>query len=197
MSLQTQDLVAGIKRRPVLFVCGVLALLFAVAIYFRGSVPTELRARLTEREKELTRLSNNVKFSAQLDGQLEALRAANAVIEQGALRIGELARNQQLFLRLEAESGVKLVDLRQLTTQATVATPAPKGKAAAAAAPSGIYEPIRFSLNVQGDYPQLIDFLKRLDQCPTLSRLASANTAQPTEGTQSLSLIVELLGFRS
>lgn len=187
MSLQTQDLVAAVKRRPVLSTCVALSLVFAVVLYFRGSAPAELQARLAERVKELARLGNNVKFSAQLDTQLEALRAANAVIEQGALRVSELARNQQLFLRIEAESGVKLLDLRQLPTQSTAGAPAA----------TGTYGPIPFSVNVSGDFPQLVDFLKRLENSATLSRLTSASTAEPAEEGQTLSLTVELLGFRS
>lgn len=188
MSLETKDLVDGLKRRPLLSVCGALVVALALTIYLRSGRPAELQARLDEREKEFSRLNNNVKFSAQLDSQLTALREANAAIAAGALRADELASNQRLFLRLEAESGVKLIDLRQLPLPAPV-----KGAPPA----TTIYAAIPFSVTIQGDYPQLMDFLKRLEQGPTLSRVNSATIAQPTEGAQSVSITAELLGFRS
>lgn len=197
MSSKIEDLVGGIKRRPFLSVCGALVVALALVLYFRAGRPAELRARLDEREKEFSRLNNNVKFSAQLDTQLTALREANALIEAGALRPGELAGNQRLFLRLEAESGAKLVDLRQLAVSPPASAPA-KAPAKGATAPvAGVYASIPFSVTIQGEYPQLMDFLKRLEHGPTLSRLTSAQISQPAEGGRSISITAELLGFRS
>jgi Tfp pilus assembly protein PilO len=185
MSIETKDVAAALKRRPVLFICGALVLGLAFVIYFRLGAREELETKLAEREKVLLRLSNNTKFSAQLDGQLEGLRNANAKIAEGALRVGELARNQQVFFRLEAATGVKLLDLRQLSPASL-----PKG-----AAPT--YVAIPFSLTIKGDYVQIMDFLLRLDREPTLARVTSGAISRPTEDAQSLSLSVELLGFRS
>lgn len=184
MSIQTKDLVAALKRRPLLCICGALVLGFGLTLYFRLGVADASRERLAEREKEFQRLTNNTKFSAQLDTQLQALRNANATIAAGALHVGELARNQQLFFRLEAETGVKLLDLRQLPA------PAPAKGAAAT------YVSIPFSLTVKGTYDQLIDFLQRLDRGATLSRVSTGSIARPSDGTQALSLSVELIGFR-
>ena len=187
MSLETKDVVNGIKRRPVLSTCVVLSVVLGALLYFRMGVPAEIQAKLEEREKELVRVSNNVKFSAQLEAQLQALKTVNTAIEGGALRPAELARNQQLFFQLEAESGVKLLDLRQQTS----------ASAAKAANPAAIYSTIVFSLSIQGEYAQLLDFLKRLERSATLSRVRSASMGQAVEGIQSISLTVELLGLRS
>lgn len=186
MSLEAKDIAAAFKRRPLLFTCGALCLALGLGLYFRSGLPAELETRLAEREKEMKRLGNNVKFSAQLDAQLQTLRRANEVVSAGALRPAELARNQQLFFRLEAESGVKLVDIRQL------ATPPPTKGAPAPVA----YVSVPFSLTIRGDFEQIMDFLYRLDHGPTLSRVTSASMARPEEGTQSLSLTVDLLGLR-
>lgn len=186
MSIETKDVVAALKRRPLLFVCGALAVGLALGIYFRMGVQGEMEAKLAEQEKVLVRLSNNTKFSAQLDTQLESLRKANAKIAEGALRVGELARNQQLFFKLEAETGVKLLDLRQLSV-----APPVKG------ATVSTYVAIPFSLTIEGDYAQIMNFLLRLDREATLARVTSGAISRPAEGAQSLSLSVELLGFRS
>lgn len=186
MSLETKDIVAAFKRRPLLFTCGAVCLVLGLSLYFRAGVPAELETRLAEREKELKRLSNNVKFSAQLDAQLQTLRRANEVVQAGALRPAELARNQQLFYRLEAESGGKLADIRQLTP------PAPAKGAPAPVA----YVPVPFSLTLRGDYEQIIGFLHRLDHGAALSRVTSASLGRPEDGAQSLTLTVDLLGLR-
>jgi hypothetical protein len=186
MSIKTKDVVAAIKRRPIIFVCGALALGSVLAIYFRMGVRDELQAKLAEREKVLLRLSNNAKFSAQLDAQLDALQKANSKIAAGALHVGDLARNQQLFYRLEAETGVKLIDLRQLSPAALA-----KG------APVTTYVAIPFTLTIHGDYAQIIDFLFRLDREATLARVTSGAIARPDEAPQSLTMSVELLGLRS
>ena len=185
MSIETKDVAVAFKRRPLLFICAALAVGLGVTAYFRQGVTDELRGVLAEREKELLRLTNNTKFSAQLDAQLESLRNANARLAAGALRAGELARNQQLFYRLEAETGVTLLDFRPLALP-----PPPKGVAP-------IYTAIPFSLTIKGDYSQIIDFLQRLDHGETLARVTSGSLARPAEGAQTLSLGVELLGFRS
>lgn len=186
MSLETKDVVAAVKKRPLLVACVLAFVVLVLALYFRMDVYDGIQARLNERDKELLRLTDNMKFSAQLDAQLQAIRKANAVIEAGALRANELARNQQIFYRLEAESGVKLLDLRQLN----VASPPAKGGPAT-------YIPIPVSLTIKGDYSQVLDFLQRLDHGATLCRVTTASISRPVEGDYTLSLGVELLGFRS
>jgi Tfp pilus assembly protein PilO len=186
MSIQMKNVGAAFKRRPLLFVCGALVVGLALAVYFRLGVRDEVEAKLAEREKVLLRLSNNAKFSAQLDNQLESLRKANAKIADGALRVGELARNQQLFFRLEAETGVKLLDLRQLAVAAPAKNATPP-----------TYVAIPFNLTIQGDYAQIMNFLLRLDREATLARVKSGTISRPADGAQSLALSVELLGFRS
>jgi len=185
MSLETKDVVAAIKRRPLVAACGMISLALLLGIYFRMDVRDVAQAQFDEREKALLRLIDNQKYSAQLDAHLQALRKANAVIEAGALRANELARNQQIFYQLEAASGVKLLDLRQLTP----AIPAKGGPVT--------YVPIPFSLTVKGDYAQIMDFLQRLDHGPTLCRVSSASIGRPVEGAYTLSLSLEMLGFRS
>ena len=186
MSLDTKEINDLFKRHPVPVGCAGLTFILLLALYFRFGTLAEVQVKLEEREKALSKLVDNVKFSAQLDTQLAALEQANAVILAGALREGELARNQQLFYRLEADSGVKLLDIRQQ----------PVPKPAKGAAPT-VYVPITFSLSILGEYPQIMKFLKNLEKGDTVSRLVAATIGQPVEGGQTVSLTVELLGIRS
>ena len=186
MSLETKDVAAWVKKRPLLTTCALLVAALGLALYFRLDVQTTLETQLAEREKELSRLTNNVKFSAQLDTQLEALRQANARIADGALREADRARNQQVFYRLESDSGVQLVDIRQL------AIPAP---ARGGQAPK-TFVSIPFNVTIRGDYEQIIGFLNRLDHGATLSRVSSAGVARPEGGQHTLSFTVDMLGLR-
>jgi hypothetical protein len=186
MSLDNKALNELLKRHPVPIGCAGLTLLLLLVLYFRFGGLAEVQASLEDREKALSKLVDNVKFSAQLDSQLAALEQANEVLQAGALRAGELARNQQLFYRLEADSGVKLLDIRQLPLPLTV-----KG-----ASPT-VYVPITFSLSMVGEYDQIMKFLKNLERGSTISRLVAATIGQPMEGGQTVSITVELLGLRS
>lgn len=179
------DAKALVKRHPVPIWCAGLSLVLLLAMYFRMGSLDEVQAKLDEREKVLSKLVNNVKFSAQLESQLAALSAANEVFNTGALRVSELARNQQLFYKLEVESGVKLIDIRQVPLPALA-----KG-----AAPT-VYVPITFSVSILGDYAQIMKFLKLLEKGAAVSRLTSATIGQPLEGGQTVTINVELLGLR-
>lgn len=186
MSLDNKAVADLVKRHPVPVGCAGLTLLLLVALYFRFGNLSEVQIRLEEREKTLSKLVENVKFSAQLDTQLASLEAANGTLQAGALRSGELARNQQLFYRLEVDSGVKILDIRQQ----------PLPLPAKGAAPT-VYVPITFSLSIVGEYAQIMKFLKNLERGATVSRLVAATIGQPMEGGQTVSLTVELLGLRS
>jgi len=185
MSLKSQNIVNACKRRPLLCVCIVAGLGLLLGWYLRLGLIGETEAALAERSAYLKKLKTNAIYATQIDQQIKALKDVNQTLSDAALREGELAKNQQRFLRLEAETGVKLVDLR-----AQPILPAPKGAAA------NSYVPIGFSLTISGDYKQLITFMKRLDQGPTLGRIVSASISGAGSGPQTMNLGVELLGLR-
>lgn len=185
MSLQTKDILNACKRRPLLCVCIALGLALLLVFYFRKDALGANQTALEERSKLLRKLKANATYAAHLDQHIKSLREINQAIGAQAMREGELAINQQLFLRLESETGVKLIDLRPQ------GTPAP-----AKGAKAGGYVPMAFSLTIEGEYRQLIVFLKRLEQGPTLGRIVSASTGSSENAVLSISLNVELLGIR-
>jgi hypothetical protein len=194
MSLETKDVIEACRKRPLFVACGAVALAALLLFYFRSGAPTELQGKLDESEKRLKKLGNNVTYSAQLDAQLSELKAVNETIESGALRPLELARNQQVFFRLEQDTGVKILEIRQEKTPAvTKPQPAAKGPAA----PVSIFVPVVYILSVQGDYAQLMTFLKRVEKGVTLARISSASFQQQFAGSQTVNITVRLLGLRS
>jgi len=186
MSLTGQDLVAQLKKHPVGFGCGLIALALGAATYYRHQEVPTAEALLEQRTSEGERLKNNIKHSLLLKEQHEALVAANREVGERAIRLGALATNLQYFYRIEAETGTKLVDLRQLAP-----APAPKG-------PAPKYLRIPYSLTVQGDYAKVITFLRRLETGTHFCRINAAvftpvTTGEPNDVTLALSL--ELLGL--
>ena len=185
MSLKSQNIVNACKRRPLLCVCIVAGLGLLLGWYFRLGLVGETETALADRSTYLKKLKTNAIYATGIDQQIKSLKDVNQTLADAALREGELAKNQQLFLRLEAETGVKLVDLRPQPIP-----PAPKG------AGSNSYVPIGFSITISGEYKQLITFMKRLDQGPTLGRIVNASISGTASGPQTMSLGVELLGLR-
>ena len=186
MSIQTKDIVNLWRRQPVLCSCGLVALGLLLSLYFRMGDREAVETVLAEQTKVRNRQSANIKYGVGLDAHTERLRKVNAELASDSLKVGELALNQQFFLRLEADTGVKLLDLRPLP----VAAPAKD-------APANAFVPIGFSLSVTGTYDQLIAFVTRLEEGATLGRVLNGGLAGSDTGTQTLSLTVELLGLRS
>lgn len=180
--MTTAELLASVKKNPISFGCGALALALGLAIYFRSSDLPKNAAELEQKAAEGERLAANVRNGAQLSEQLAALTGATKTINERLVRAADLAQNLQYFYKLEAETGTKLIELRQVTN--------PTGKAVPL---SGI----AFTVSVRGDYFAVLDFLRRLEGGPHFSRVLSASmglTGPDRTAPVTLTLGVELLG---
>jgi Tfp pilus assembly protein PilO len=183
MSFSTSSVVTVVKKNPIGVVCGLLTLALAATVYFRSDRGEELQTELDQKSAEASRLALNLKNSAQLKDQLDAIVAAQKQIESRLMRADELPTNRQYFYKLEADTGVKLLDgsLRQ--------SPGSKKDSKA-------YLPTTFSVSVQGDYRQILTFLRRLETGSRYCRIltASCNSTAERGPTLVLSLTLELLG---
>src|SRR5688572_26845351 len=104
--MNTQDLVAAVKRNPISFGCGVLRLALIGAIYFRSDAIPAVEAALAEKSAQAEKIALNIKYSAQLKEQTDALVAANREIDTRIVRAGRLGVNTQYFYRIESLTGV-------------------------------------------------------------------------------------------
>ena len=183
--MTNQELVSVIKKNPTSFTCGVLSLAIIAAIYFRSELIPQAELALSQKSAEGEKISANIKYAAQLKEQTDTLAAANKVIDGRVLRASQLGANTGYFYRLETETGVKFIDLRQ-TTPSTVAKPA-----------KGSFLPVAFAVSVQGDLPQILEFLRQLENGVHYSRVVAAtcsgNSALRT-APLTLALTLELLG---
>ncbi len=195
--MTTKDLTVWLKKHPFSAVCGGLSLLLAAGYFFRqGSVP-EAEALLEQRTTESRRLKANITNGTTLKDHVAALEDANAKIEQRLVRAADLARNQQYFYKIEADTGVKLMDLRPGSTTTPGGRPAATG-------PKKQYSSVPYSCTVQGTYAQLLAFLRKLEQGEHFPRILSASvsmsggggedTASEADPILSLTVGIELLG---
>jgi hypothetical protein len=179
------ELSAFIKKNPVGVGCIVLALALGVFSFYRSDRVGEASARLEQKTTEGDRLATNLKYGVQLPEQLAAITASSQQIASRLVRADELAQNLQYFYKLEADTATKLIDLRQVQ-----ASPAKGAKKTAFAG-------ISYIVNVQGEYAQLIDFLRRLESGQHYCRVMTAalSGSGPERGSPlKLSLTLELLG---
>lgn len=185
--ISNEQLFAFVRKNPITLGCAVVAIGLGVAIYLRGQGIPTAEDELDKKSTEGRRLELNLKNSAQLNEQVTAMGEAIAQIEPRLVHADELANNLQYFYKLEAETGTKLADLRQL------GAPKPKGGKPAA----GSFAPVAFSASVQGEYAAVLDFLRRLENGEHFVRVNNAAinlTTADRSGPIMLQLDLELLG---
>ena len=180
-------LLAVVKKNLIGFGCGLLSVILGTLIYFRSERTGEAGALLQQKTDEGEKILATVKNGALLKEQLNTLTAASRDLNQHLLHAGELAKNLQYFYRLEAETGVKLLDIHQ-----GVVAPPPK------TGPKPLFSPIPYSLTVQGEYRQVLDLLGCLETGAHFVRFNSFTCSRSTQAETSaltVSLSLELLGL--
>lgn len=189
MAISNEQVVAILKKNPVVSAAVIICIGLAAAHYLRSDLIATTATRLDEQTKEGQRLAANIKNSAQLPEQLARVSAATKEAESRLVRVDSLANNLQYFYKLEADTGVKLIDLRQTTD------PGRTAKAGRV--------PVSFALTLHGEYPQVLDFLRRVESGSHYCRVRAANVIPFEAGAGSsgmrsdaakLTLNLELLG---
>lgn len=192
---KTQPLLTLLRRYPVVCVCAVLLLGLAVLFIVRMGLLPQQEEILNQRKTEGENMLANLRNAAGLDQHLAQLRDVVALAEDRLIRSEDLARNLQVFYRIESETGAKIVLLRQNTGPVT----APAAGARPAQAPANTYRPVAFSLIIEGSFVQALDFLRQIERGPHLFRLGSFTVQRGSgEGfagaTVVLNINLELLG---
>jgi hypothetical protein len=186
MSISNEQLFTFLRKNPIGIGCVLLSLVLVGFIYSRGELLPAARGLLDEKSTEGERLAANVKYSNQLREQVDEIVAAGKAIDGRLIYAAQLASNLEYFYKLEADTNTRLLSLTPLTT------PARPGNA------KTTFVPIGFTLNVQGSYAQILDFLHRLENGLHYARILNATCAKVSvEGDLlTLNLNVELLGQR-
>lgn len=181
--MTNQELAAVLKKNPISVGCAVLTLLLAGGLYYISDDIPNATAELEQKSAEGQRLAANLQNSAQLNDQYAAIAAAGKELTGRLVHPGELAKNLQYFYKIEAETGTKLIELRQVPPAAI------KG-----AKPNFI--PVTYSVGLLGDYNQVLEYLRRLEHGTHFCRVITAGVSGATveRGPLKLSLTLELLG---
>jgi hypothetical protein len=188
--MTAEQLVSLLKANPISVACGALALTLGVGIYFRSDRVPESEALLDERASLGERIDVNINNGVQLADQYAAIVAARQQIEARLIHPDEIAKNLQYFYKVEAETGTKLLDLRQNQMQA--GKPGAKSKSS--------YISVGYSMAVRGDYVRLLDFLRHLESGQRFCRVTSVtigvigSTEKDRANELTLNLGLELLG---
>jgi Tfp pilus assembly protein PilO len=181
-----------IKKQPVAVVCALVCVGLVAAIYFRRSSLAEANDVLAQKKSDGEHLTDNVTSASRLDEQLAAMTQAIQAIEARLVHADQLAINKQYFYKIESETQTKLTNLSQSGLVSWSKNP---GKTA--------YVAVAYSINVDGTYSQLLDFVRRVEngghfsrvQGLTLSHAAGNENAAKGPTIISLSLNLELLGL--
>jgi Tfp pilus assembly protein PilO len=189
MKLTLKDVVEFLKRYPIGVTCAGLSVIVLIGYYIRNNRAGELGPQLAEVETQAQKILGDVENSANLTEQFATLVKATKELDSRLVRSTERPRNQQYFYVLESETGVKEMSLQP--TNAEVNKKA-----------GDFSYGIGYSITVEGDYRQILDFVGRLESGQHFYRLVSATVSRHGEvnslaagSTISLALNIELLGL--
>lgn len=194
MALTGEDLKVLVKKQPIGVACGVICLLCGVGFYLRIDAVSNARADLEGKTVLAEKYQNNLRNAAGLAEHTAAMAAAGKELDTRLLRVNQLAMNQQYFYRLEAETGVKLIDVRQQNVN--VAAARTKSKTGTLGIP--------FNVSAQGDFRQLVAFIQKLETGthfvrfntvswqPVVASAESSGSSGPS--TMMINLSLDLLG---
>lgn len=152
-----EDLKNAIRRQPGAFAATLVLVACGLAFYFRMDALDEARQAAEQAQKDETRVANNIKFAVGLKQATDQITDAAEKFEERLINPSQLASNLQMFYRMESETGVKLVDVKQ-----GAARPQAKGDA---------YVAVPYTVRIHGDIEQVYSFLRRLEGGPGFGRI--------------------------
>jgi hypothetical protein len=179
--MNSADLVAFLKKHPIGVVCGLIAIICGVVLYLRSGNIAASQAELEASSAQAARMASNVKNASGLPEQVAEMQAFTKEVDGRLMKAGQLAVNLQYFYKLETENEVKLIgDPRQGSV----------GRA------KGQYTGVPFAVTVQGPFPNVMNFLNRVQNGRHFCHISSATFTKVggTTGEMNLSLNLELLG---
>ncbi|MFA5264783.1 MAG: hypothetical protein WC378_13250 [Opitutaceae bacterium] len=193
IKINKEQILNFLRKHPVSIGCGVVCVLLGVFQFFRSDARPAAEVELEAKTAEAERLALNIKNAAQLSEHHDLVAASIRKIDARLIHVSALATNLQYFYKIEAETGTKLIDLRQNSISAN------KEKK------TGNYLAVPYTLSVQGDYAKLILFLQHLENgnyfCRVNSALLSSSRLAATEkneeasdGRLVITLNLELVG---
>lgn len=182
MSAQADKFLGGIKRYPIPVCSAVLCLVLLGGIYLRGGLIAEKQSEVDTHSAQAALQRSNMTNAATLQEQLAYLVEANGAVRDRAFVVDRIGQDFQYFYPLAAEAGVRY--LRE-----------PSAGQKQAAAKGAAYVPLAYTIEVQGTFPQIITYIKLLEQGLYFCRINSAVFGS-VDPEVTLTLNVDFLGVQ-
>ena len=186
MKIDTHVVISGFKKYTTLCVVMLVSALLALWLYIRVDVNDEQQAELDKVTAEDNLCRANITNGAQLQQQVDFLVQANAMITKRAFRAESLALNLQYFYKIESEIGIKYLDLR------------PGSRPVVANAKAGNkqrFTALSYAVSAQGNFTQIINYLRKLEQGAYFCRINSASLIG-TDPNYTITLDLDFLGIQ-
>ncbi len=187
--MSNEELIAFLRKNVISVSCVIVSILIGLTLYYRNDNLPEADKVLADRAKQGELLAANIEDSADLTEQHAALVESNAAISDRMIHTGQLAENLQYFYKLESDTGTKISDPHQSSWS-------PPSKNAA----KTNFIAIGFSLSAQGDYAQLIDLLRRLENgdhyCRVITLSLRPMGTDVRGGGMQMNMTLELMGVQ-
>ena len=177
MAISNEQVVALLKKTPLITGCAVVSVLLVGALFYRADAIPLAQDELDKTTAEAARYEANLKNASQLEEQYKNLVASTAQIEARMLRVDALAINQQYFYKLASETGVAIKDPSQGR---------PSGKYGTSVA-------LPYAITLEGSLAQVLTFLRRLECGEHFARTMSASLAPSTKETSGKEGVNSLL----
>ncbi len=152
--MNTDAILAKLKRYPVAVVCVVLTIIFIGVLYIRSSRIPALEEEMNQMEGEWKAIGDNKLHAVDLNTHLEKLNAITEKIDGRLMSADSKAINYQYFYKLEKSSGIRIEDLNQRDSS--------NAAAKAGAAKLELFQPIVFTVTAEGTFKQILTFLYEL-----------------------------------
>jgi len=183
--MSNEEFIAFLKKNLISVCCGVFTVLLIGLAYLRSDLLPEAQKVLDEKSAKAALIAANIEDSSQLKEQEAHLMAANKLIAERMIHVGQLAENTGYFYRLESETGTHIADPRQQAWN-------PPAKGAA----KTNFTSVGFSVSASGDFNQVLDFLRKLESGEHFCRINTCSLRPVTEmrgGPMVINLNLELM----
>jgi len=181
--MTSADISTNLKKHPIGVACALVSIACGAALYVRSGDIAASQTDNEARTAEANKMINNVRNSTNLAEQVAEAEGQRKELESRLMRAGQLAVNLQYFYKLEAETEVKLVDVRQNST--------PRNS-------KSQYVGVPFVVTIQGSFANVTNFLSRLQNGRHFCQINTASfnkTGGDNGGTDmTLSLSLDILG---
>ncbi len=187
-----------LKKNYIIAVCGFVVLICLGVYFVRNDQITRLAADYDDLTVRHSRILKNLKFAAEIEGDLEEMKAMKVDAESRLFSPEDLATNQRYFYQIESATGVEMLSIQQ------VIKPLPEGKQnkkARKKAERSPYQEILYDMNVQGSYSEVLAFLREVEGGAAFAVLDSFSIVDATSPTGDpeveMRVSVDVLGRKS